>query len=144
MSYDFRIVKGDLGIDANGDIDKVEDTEKLIQEILKVAHTPLGSNIFYPWYGSSISQSLIGNAMDMEFISTVASSQLQSSLENLQRLQQKQALEQRVTPFEQLAAIKSISITRNQVDPRHFQVIIQAVTRALSTVNTQFSIKPTL
>jgi phage baseplate assembly protein W len=144
MSFDFRIVNGDLGIDANGDLDRVEDTEKLIQEILKVAHTPLGSNLFYPWYGSPISQSLIGNALDMEFVSTVASSQLQSSLENLQRLQQRQALEQRVTPFEQLAAVKRISITRNQVDPRFFLVIIEAVTRALSTVTTQFSLKPTL
>lgn len=144
MSFDFRIVNGDLGIDADGDLAKVEDTEKLIQEILKVAHTPLGSNLFYPWYGSPISQSLIGNALDMEFVSTVASSQLQSSLENLQRLQQKQALEQRVTPFEQLAAVKSVTITRNQTDPRFFLVIIEAVTRALSTVTTQFSLKPTL
>lgn len=144
MSYDFRIVNGDLSIDENGDLAKVEDTEKLIQEILKVAHTPLGSNVFYPWYGSPISQSLIGNALDMEFVSTVASSQLQSSLENLQRLQQKQALEQRVTPFEQLAAVKSITITRNQVDPRFFLVVIEALTRALSVVTTQFSLKPTL
>jgi len=80
----------------------------------------------------------------MEFISTVASSQLQTSLENLQRLQQKQALEQRVTPFEQLSAIKSVSITRNQVDPRFFLVVIEAVTKALSVVTTQFAVKPTL
>ncbi len=144
MSFDFRIVNGDLGIGTDGDLDKIEDTEKLIQEILKVAHTPLGSNVFYPWYGSPISQSLVGNALDMEFISTVASSQLQSSLENLQRLQQKQALEQRVTPFEQLAAVKSVSITRNQTDPRYILVIIEALTRALSVVTTQFSLRPSL
>jgi len=144
MSFDFRIVTGDMEIDATGDLGKVEDTEKLIQEILKVAHTPLGSNLFYRWYGSPISKSLIGNALDMEFISTVASSQLQTSLENLQRLQQKQALEQRVTPFEQLSAIKSVSITRNQVDPRFFLVVIEAVTKALSVVTTQFAVKPTL
>lgn len=144
MSFDFRIIDGDLEIGADGDLGKVEDTEKLIQEILKVAHTPLGSNIFYPWYGSPVSQSLVGNALDMEFLSAVASSQLQTSLENLQRLQQKQALEQRVTPFEQLAAVKSISISRNQIDPRFFLVIIDVVTRALSVVTTQFAIKPTL
>ena len=144
MSFDLRILAGDLEIGADGDLGKVEDTEKLIQEILKVAHTPLGSNLFYPWYGSPISQSLIGNALDMEFVSSVASSQLQSSLENLQRLQQKQALEQRVTPFEQLAAVKNVTITRNQADPRFFLVVIDVVTRALSTVTTQFALKPTL
>src|SRR3990170_4489242 len=108
MSFDFRIINGDMKIGSNGDLDIVEDSEKLIQEILKIAHTPLGSNIFYPWYGSPISQSLIGNALDIEFVTTVASNQLQTSLENLQRLQQKQSLEQRVTPFEQLAAVKNV------------------------------------
>jgi len=144
MSYDFRILNGDLVIGADGDIGKVEDTEKLIQEILKMAHTPLGSNLFYPWYGSPISKSLVGNALDMEFLSTVASSQLQTSLENLQRLQQRQSLEQRVTPFEQLMAIKNISITRNQVDPRFFLVVIDVITKALSVVTTQFAVEPTL
>jgi len=144
MSFDFRIINGDMKIGSNGDLDIVEDSEKLIQEILKIAHTPLGSNIFYPWYGSPISQSLIGNALDLEFVTTVASNQLQTSLENLQRLQQKQALEQRVTPFEQLAAVKNVSITRNQIDPRFFSVVINVITKALSTVTTQFSVKPTL
>jgi len=144
MSFDFRIKDGDLQIDANGSIEKVEDSEKLIQDILKIASTPLGSNLFYPWYGSPISKSLIGQALDMEFVSTVASNQLQTSLENLQRLQQQQALEQRVTPFEQLAAVKRVAISRNQVDPRFFLVIIDVVTNALSTVSTQFALKPTL
>ena len=144
MSFDFKIVNGDLGIDTDGNFTKVEDTEKLIQDILKIVHTPLGSNLFYPWYGSAISKSLIGNVLDDEFLSSIASNQLQSSLNNLQRLQQKQALEQRVTPFEQLAAVKDISITRNSIDPRFFLVIINALTHALSVVTTQFSVKPTL
>ena len=41
MSFDFRIINGDLEIGTDGDLGKVEDTEKLIQEILKMAHTPL-------------------------------------------------------------------------------------------------------
>jgi hypothetical protein len=144
MSFDFKIIDGDLRVGSDGDLTKVEDTEKLIQEILKIAHTPLGSNLFYPWYGSPISKSLIGNVLDMEFLSSVATSQLQTSLETLQRLQKQQALEQRVTPFEQLTAIQNIGITRNQVDPRFFSVVISVITRALSVATTQFSITPTL
>jgi hypothetical protein len=144
MSFDFRIVNGDITVGPDGDLQKVEDTEKLIQDILKIAITPIGTNQFYPWYGSPISKSMIGNAFDMEFISSVASSQLQTSLENLQRLQQEQARQQRVTPFEQLAAIKSVRIERNQVDPRYFLVVIDAVTRALTEATTQFVLKPTL
>ncbi len=144
MSFDFRIVNGDITVGQDGDLQKVEDTEKLIQDILKIAITPLGSNQFYPWYGSPISKSMIGHAFDMEFTSSIASSQLQTALENLQRLQQEQARQQRVTPFEQLAAIRRVRIERNQVDPRYFLVIIDAVTRALTEATTQFVVKPTL
>ena len=144
MSFDFRIRNGDLAIGQDGDLEKIENTDKLIQDILKIVITPMGSNQFYPWYGSRVSKSLIGNVIDYEFLSTVASSQLQNALENLQRLQQEQARQQRVTPFEQLAAIKHVGIERNQVDPRFFLVIINAVTRALTEANTSLTIKPTL
>lgn len=144
MSFDFKIKNGDLSIGADGDLARVENTDKLIQDILKIVITPMGSNQFYPWYGSRLSKSLIGNVFDHEFMSTVASNQLQNALENLQRLQQEQARLQRVTPFEQLAALRGVRIERNQVDPRFFLVVINAVTRALTEVNTGLTIKPTL
>jgi phage baseplate assembly protein W len=144
MSFDLRIQDGDLKIASDGGFEKVEGTDKLIQEILKIVHTPLGSNVFYPWYGSPISKSLVGQAMDMEFVSTVASNQLQTSLENLQRLQQLQMREQHVTPYEQLAGVKRITISRNQVDPRHFLVTIDVVSRALSVTSVQATVKPNL
>jgi len=144
MSFDFRIRNGDLAIGADGDLERIENTEKLIQDILKIVITPMGSNQFYPWYGSRISKSLIGQVFDHEFMSTVAASQLQNALENLQRLQQEQARQQRVTPFEQLAAVKGVRIERNQVDPRYFLVVISTVTRALTEANTSLTIKPTL
>ena len=144
MSFDFRIANGDIGIGVDGDIARVEDTEKLIQDILKIAMTPLGSNPHFPWYGSLVSKSLVGNVFDMEFTSTIASSQLQSSLETLQRLQIEQNKIQRVTPFEQLAAIQRIFIERNRIDPRFFSVVIKAFTRALTTFETGFNARPTL
>lgn len=144
MSFDFRIVNGDLQVGQDGDLARIENTEKLIQDILKIAITPLGSNQFYPWYGSPVSRSLVGTAFDAEFLSSIATAQLQNSLENLQKLQQAQQTVQRVTPFEQLAALRSVRIERNNVDPRYFVVIINAVTRALSEVRTGFEVKPTL
>lgn len=144
MSFDFRVVNGDLGIGQDGDLDKVEDTEKLIQDMLKIIVTPIGSNKFYPWYGSPITQSLVGMALDFEMMSTISSGQLQNSLESLQRLQQEQSKHQRVTPFELLAAIKRVSIERNRTDPRFFLVIVEGLTRALTEANTQLTIKPTL
>ena len=144
MSFDFRISEGDISIGANGDIAKVEDTEKLIQDILKIAITPLGGNPFYPWYGSPISKSLVGSPFPMEFISSVASSQLRNALETLMKLQKTQIAAQIVSPFEQLAAIQETRIERNQVDPRFFTVIIKVLTRALTTAQTSFGFKPNL
>jgi hypothetical protein len=144
MSYDFKIYKGDFKIGSDGDIQKVENTEKLIQDILKVAITPLGSNRFFPWYGSPVSKSLIGNVFDMEFVTTVASGQLMNSLESLQTLQQEQARRQRVTPFEQIAAVRRVEIERNQVDPRFFTVAIDVLTKALSEASTEFVVRPTI
>ena len=86
MSFDFRIKDGDLSIGEDGDLNRVENTDKLVQDILKIIITPIGTNQFYPWYGSRLSKSMIGNVFDHEFISSVATNQLQNAIESLQRL----------------------------------------------------------
>ena len=87
MSFDLKIQQGDLQIGTNGDFQRVENTDKLVQEILKIALTPLGGNPFFPFYGSPISRTLIGNPFDFEMTSTIASDQLKASLETLKNLQ---------------------------------------------------------
>lgn len=140
MSFDFKISNGDWVVGSNGDFKKVENTEKLIQDVLKIITFPLGKNIFFRWYGSPVSKTLVGTAFDMEFISTTASSQLMTALETLQRLQLEQAKRQRVTPFEQIAAVQRVIIERNTVDPRYFSVVAKIATRALTTVQAELQI----
>lgn len=144
MSFDFQIIQGDIAIGQDGDIQKIENTAKLQQDILKIAITPLGSNLFHTWYGSPISKSLVGNVFDMQFTSTVASGQLRTALETLQKLQKLQASSQVISPSEQIAAIQQVRIERNQVDPRFFTVIIRVVAKDLSAVQAQFNVKPSL
>jgi hypothetical protein len=138
MSFDLKILDGDLVIGANGDLEKVQNTDKLIQDILKIAITPLGGNPFYPFYGSPISKNLVGSALSFTFSSSIASNQLKNSLETLQKLQKEQATFQAVSPYEMLAAVRNVSIERNQVDPRFFSIAIEALTKALSVVKTEF------
>lgn len=144
MSYDFKITNGDWAIGSDGDVQKVENTDKLIQDALKIVIFPLGKNIFFRWYGSPVSKTLVGTPFDMEFVSTTASSQLMTALETLQKLQIEQAKRQRVTPFEQIAAVQRVIIERNRVDPRYFSVIAKLATRALTTVQAELVIKPIL
>jgi phage baseplate assembly protein W len=142
MSYDFKLQGGDWSIGPDGDLEKVEDSDKLIQDLLKLLLTQLGSNKLYPWYGSPISGSLIGSPYDIEFISSIAINQLQNSIDMLQKLQTEQTKYQKVTAAEQIAATKNIDIQRSPEDPRYFLVILEILTRALTIASTEFTINP--
>ena len=48
MSFDLQIKNGDLQIGSNGDVAQVFDTEKLVQDILKILLTQSGANTFFP------------------------------------------------------------------------------------------------
>lgn len=139
MSFDLKISNRDLVIGNDSDLQIVENSEKLVQDLLKISLTPLGSNKFYPMFGSAIGGSLIGSPLDVTFSSSVASSQLRNSIETLQKLQQAQANIQLVTASEIIAAIQQITIERNIVDPRFFSIVIKVFTRALSSVSTGFN-----
>lgn len=141
MSFDLKIKNGDLQISNTGDLQKVQDTDKLIQDILKIVTTPLGGNPFFPWYGSSISSSLIGNPFSFQFVGSMASSQIKESLETLRKWQNAQTSSgQTVSPAELLAAIQEVKVERNQIDPRYFRVVIKALTKAFTPAVTAFDV----
>lgn len=137
MSFDLKIQNGDLQLGADNDLAKVENTEKLIQEIVKIISTPLGGNPFFSWYGSPVTKTLIGTAYSTRFISNIASNQLRSSLETLQKLQKAQLKSgQFVTPQEQLSAIQNVLVDRNSVDPRFFLIDITVLDKTFKSVPT--------
>lgn len=140
MSFDLKIFNGDLAINSNGDVQQIQNSEKLIQDILKILLTPSGSNVFQPGYGSPITGSLIGGAFDENFTTSIAENQVRNAIEALQKLQAAQALRQTVSASEQIAAISNINITRNQTDPRFFIVSVKVIAKDLSIIETQFSI----
>jgi hypothetical protein len=140
MSFDLKILNGDLVIGTNSDFGTVENTEKLIQDILKMLMTEIGSNQNFPWYGSSITSSMLGSPYDIEFIATIAENQIRSSLETLQSLQREQSLKQIVTPSELLAAIKNINVIRNEVDPTFFSVLLSVLTKNLNVADASFDV----
>jgi len=140
MSYDLKIISGDFSIE-NGDLKKVTDSEKLIQDILKICLTTAGSNKFNPWYGSFLSRTIIGSPMDMPMIVQISKSQLNSSLDNLKTLQELQVKSfQYVSQDELLAGILNISILRNENDPRLFDILIKAATKGLKPLTTAFTV----
>lgn len=140
MSFDLKIINGDLVIQ-NGDLRTVTDSEKLIQDILKICLTNVGSNPLNPGYGSFLSRTIIGNPMYTSTVVQIAKSQLNSCLTGLQNLQQKQIKSrQRMTADEQLAAITDISVVRSATDPRLFNVKIKAITKGFKPITTAFQV----
>lgn len=140
MSFDLKIVSGDLVV-ANGNLKTVVDSEKLIQDILKLALTTAGSNPIHPWYGSFISRTLVGNPNYSSVLIQIAKSQLTTALQNLKDLQDLQIKSfQRVSADEQIAAISDISIVHSQIDPREFDVVIKALTKGLKPITTAFTV----
>ncbi len=86
MSFDLKIKNGDLVIN-NGLLQTVIDSEKLIQDILKMCLTTAGTNPLHPWYGSFLSRTIIGNPNASEILVQISKSQLTTALENLKNLQ---------------------------------------------------------
>jgi len=140
MSFDLKVRNGDLVLD-RGDLKTVVDSEKLIQDILKIALTTAGSNPQHPWYGSYVSRSLVGSGLSTDIIFQLGQTQLQNALEILKSLQEAQVKQfQRVSPDEQINSILDISINRNTRDPRLFDVIIKVVSKGFKPVTTVFRV----
>jgi hypothetical protein len=140
MSYDLRVISGDLVIQ-NGDFRVCVDSEKAIQDVLKICLTNAGANPIFPWYGSFVSRSLVGNNLGTNITMQVAQSQLQSAIENLMSLQKAQIKSsQPVTPDELIGSISNISVNRNKIDPRVFAVSVTMITKGFKPITTAFTI----
>ncbi len=140
MSFDLKVNKGDLVIN-QGKLQTVIDSEKLIQGILKMCLTTAGSNPQHPWYGSFLSRTIVGNPNQNSVLVQMSKAQLNKALNNLKTIQDLQVKSfQRVSADEQLGAILDISIVRNQIDPRLFDVRIKALTKGSKPITTNFRV----
>jgi phage baseplate assembly protein W len=144
MSFDLQIINGDFVL-KNGDLATVSGQTKLIQDIMKICLTPAGANIFQPWYGSYITKTLVGSLLDTDITSAIAQTQLQNSIENLKKLQQLQLNDslQAVSLDEHIAGIQSISVNRNAIDPRLFEVVVKVVSRSFRSTTVNFPLSNT-
>lgn len=141
MSFDLKILDGDLKIGNDGDLQQVNNTEKLSQDILKMISTPLGGNVFFPWYGSPVTNILIGSALDTKFLYEASKNQITTSLNRLQELQRVQSQSyQKTTPSEMIGAVKDILLERNQSDPRYFRLIITVLNKAFTDVSAELDV----
>lgn len=140
MSFDIQIKNGDLVIQ-NGDLKKITDLDKLLQDILKICLTPAGANPINPWYGSYLNNSIIGSGIDGDIINEIGKGQLSKCLDKLIELQNQQLnSQQSVTADELINNITSITISRSQQDLRLFVVVIKVITKGGKMLPVAFQV----
>ena len=139
MTFDFRIMNRNLSI-KNGDIEKVEDTDKLVQDVLKILITPKGVNKMHPWYGTFTEQ-LIGSGLDEGVTLDLMRTQIANSLESLKNLQNAMLKSNlTVTADELIHAITGISVFPDPTSQFSVNVNVEILSKGLKNIKTSYSI----
>lgn len=141
MSFDLKIVKGDIAFEKDGSIRTVFGNEKLRQDIIKILITKLGENKYHPQYGSTVGTIQIGNVQDESFLKQDLTSAAHDALKNLMALQRLQAKRQYLSPSETIVEIKNIDIRRDTIDPRMYNIFISVLTQELDSITESVTIR---
>jgi phage baseplate assembly protein W len=141
MSFDLTLERGDIKIMAGGSISLVVGNAKLRQDILKILLTELGDNKFHPKYGSYIGSLQIGHQVDNKLISLDLESSARDAVRNLMSLQRSQARRQSLTPGELIIKIIDISVARDEVDPRLYNIFVSVLTQELTEVRDNITVR---
>ena len=113
-------VENDYRFDTQGAAMMVADENLLYQSVLKVILTEIRSNIYYPWYGSTLSN-LIGSKVLGGTAAGIRQS-VTTALTMFQNLQNSLSKYQRITAKERLFAVDGIGVTQSPTDPTVFLI----------------------
>jgi len=134
MSFDLKIVGGDIAIAPSGEVEIVFNNEKLKQDIVKILLTKSGDNKYHPAYGSDIGALQIGHVADAEVLELDLQSSAEDAIRRLISLQRKQSKRQFLSPAEVIVDIVDISVARDVNDPRAWNIFISVLTQKLTTL----------
>lgn len=141
MSFDIRIIKGDIGINNDGSLNLVTGNSKIRQDIIKIMLTPIGDNKFHPTYGSETGVLQIGSVPDQSITESDLTSSAENAVRKLMLLQREQAKRQFLSPAEVIADIISVSVQRDQVDQRLYNIFISILTEKLETITESITVR---
>lgn len=113
-------VENDWEYSLQGDVLMVANEDLLVQEVLKIILTRVGSNAYFPTYGTRIVDSIGRKA-----VSTTASdikTQVREALRVVSLTQATQAKFQQVSLAERLYSVRSVDVNQSAEDPTVFLV----------------------
>lgn len=137
MSFDVKVVNGDLSFDSQGRVDLVRDTNKLVQDVHKIIQTTRGYDPFDPRYGLTISTSAIGRPQSNPMLTSQVQAELQEQLDRLRKEQVALSGRQVITAEETIKQIDNVTVEQDTTDPRQINITIELTTQAQSPITVQ-------
>ena len=141
MSFDIRVLNGDIEFDNNGDLRTMANSDKLAQDIVKILNTPIGTNSLNPGYGSPLTVNNVGDVVNADIIIQHTQSAIAQALEQLVSLQALQQAIQTVTDAETLIDFETPTVEQDEVDPRQFNIVVNALSRDLTPLTVALVVR---
>lgn len=132
MSFDLALSKGDLTLANDGDIRKVRNNSKLIQDVLKELHIPKQSDPFNLSRGVELTADKIGEGVNKQFIESKMTADIIETLNRLVAIQSRQGREQILTEAEQIKDLGNIEVSQDSLDPRQYNIKLTVITKGYS------------
>ncbi len=123
MSYDLQLSDGDLVIDTQGDVNIVENYDKLYQDLYRLALTSRGDNKFDTDEGCGVFD-LLGQAMPRELIESVMGKDIYYGIQHMIEQQNAQVLLQPLSPKEQVFSLDGVVINKLTIKSITFNIMI--------------------
>lgn len=142
MSFDLFLKNGDLEIGTGGDFTSVTESQKLIQDVLKALHTPVGNDPFNAQYGVTLTARTIGNVGNLAVLTTQMRSDIERIIGMLHNNQQRQ-FEQGQTLFnsEVIVGLDNLVVEPDVDDPRQINVVMDLRAQDFTVITVKFQIE---
>lgn len=132
MSFDIKIISGDIALGTSGDLQKVENIDKLLQDSLKIVLSDKNKNKYHSEYGSDLNALLIGTPISDNWVSfNKVRQSITNALQILANYQLQQTKWQITSLSELIFDVEGTYIEVNKYDPRHLDVTVFLVTQDL-------------
>lgn len=141
MSFDLKLLNGDISIGRNGTVETVFDNDKLRQDIIKILFTKLGENKFHVTYGSNLSKLEIGGIIDQEIVELDIQSSAEDGIKKLISMQINQSRAQYLTPGESAIGIKDIVIERDKKHPYIYNILVSVYTKKYTVISETIPVR---
>ena len=149
MSFDLRIIEGDIGLpddlDATGNSELenlVEGYKKAYQDLHKILLSPIGESRYHPGYGSALSYLSYTDNEPVEIASQVEED-VYRAISNLIALQKYQMQNQLIDAEEMILEVNSVDVFFDSQDPRLLNVLVKVTLGNLTELPASITVQIT-